>query len=217
MEWEVRGTCGNGASGQGCRSVRRIAVEAPGGASGRGAEWNVSRNRNSPSSPDSCKAIPIYFTRLALALREYDCVRRERGSNYRQLLEGCRQGVANIADVCLGIHSEPSAEFLKRYLTETASVPVSNADPTSAFAKHIVRHGPKGSLAWIIEFAQEKYAERSCSHRNHTQRNSAGHAGTRSQVAGPARKRPPRRRSPSACCKRSGRATCSLAPSWPAP
>lgn len=62
----------------------------------------------------------------------------------------------NIADVCLAIPGEKSADFLKRYLTRFIA---ENARPesTSQFARHIARHGGKDAVAWVIDFSARKY------------------------------------------------------------
>ncbi len=95
----------------------------------------------------------VYALRLALR----DQLRSEGAWNHVNKVDWRFDDLHNLADVCLGIPSEPSAEFLKRYLTHSMQVLTKKPDITAALARHIVRHGPNGSAGWVLDFAQKKY------------------------------------------------------------
>ncbi len=58
-----------------------------------------------------------------------------------------------LADVCLAVNNEPSAEFLKTYLEANDESP----DRTRDYARSIVRHGASGAVKWTLDFVQKKH------------------------------------------------------------
>src|SRR5206468_1547688 len=62
----------------------------------------------------------------------------------------------NIVDVCLGVHNEPSAEYLKSYLTRFDEEDNRMRD----YTRYAIRYGSLSSVKWALDFAETKYANK---------------------------------------------------------
>jgi putative heme-binding domain-containing protein len=94
----------------------------------------------------------LYATRLALReqLRSKDA--------WNQLLTGNPWPEIDrraVADVCLGVHNEPSAAFLKTYLSEINE----SIERTRDYTRYVVRYGADDPAQWALDFAKVKHAK----------------------------------------------------------
>lgn len=93
----------------------------------------------------------IYAVRLALRnqLRDESIWRRFTPGAFSD------QDHRALADVCLGVHNQPSASFLQSYLKRFDESP----ERTRAFVHYIVREGGPGTVPWAIQFAVKKFGD----------------------------------------------------------
>jgi putative heme-binding domain-containing protein len=94
---------------------------------------------------------PHLLYAVRLALREH--LRVKDALLERSLGNLTEQDERAIADVCLSIKTELSAEYLKSYLSRYTE----NQNRTRDFAHHIVRYGKDGSVMWALRYAPFTY------------------------------------------------------------
>jgi putative heme-binding domain-containing protein len=129
-------------------SVQRVAVEALAAHPAGNHFYSILQHRHTVGANDTHL---LYAVRLAL--REQ--LRLKETWDGIDLVVWPERDRRAIADVCLGVHSEPSAEYLKSYLSQVKESP----DRTRDYARYIVRQGKVGSVKWALDFAQEKHAQ----------------------------------------------------------
>ena len=125
--------------------VQRVAVEALAAHPASDQVLPLARFR-----PLNAKDTHLaYSTKLALRaqLRNPEAWKNIGPSKFE------RGTSAAIADVCLGVHNEPSAEYLKSYLEMVNE----SYERTRDFTRYIVRYGPEHSASWALRFALTKF------------------------------------------------------------
>lgn len=94
----------------------------------------------------------LYATRLAL--REQ--LRSKDAWQYLQRVQLRNDDELSIVDVCRGVHSEPSAEYLKTHLADNVK-DLDSPEHAPKYTHYIVRYGSEGSVKWVIDHVQVKH------------------------------------------------------------
>lgn len=130
--------------------VQRVALEALAAHPEPGILYFLLAHRH-PADFDSKDTHLLYSSRLAIRQhlrtnKSYDLIKEKFNTGWAP---------AVIADVCPGVHDEPSAEYLKYFLSRFDET----EERTRDYTRYIVRYGKDSSVKWALDFAQEKHAK----------------------------------------------------------
>jgi putative heme-binding domain-containing protein len=135
-------------------SIRRTAVEVLGAHAAVESVAPLLRLRHQLGEKEAVDQDDTHLLHVVrMALR--DQLRLESAWSKLPAADWKEKDYRAIADVCLGVHNTPSAEFLKDYLQKYPE----RGDTLQRYCQYIVRHGKDDAAAWVHEYALAHFAK----------------------------------------------------------